>query len=374
MYLDVEYNAEKFDKKLPYRFTLPEALLVLADKVSVSSLFTLYDHQSELKSGYTWINRTRRLLRLWNPVAAVVGELREQLTNRIFSELSAGVQNRLKRLLLQEVVQVGMELYSGRLKNSDSELLEFRSSAIEADTTRPAEPVEPLRVLVVGQVSSGKSSLINAIAQALRAEIDILPSTQKAQVHEIELEGGLILHMIDTQGLDGSSPIQDKLVGLAMDADIILFTSKSTQPAKRSDQLFFTQLIDTFTALPARRMPPCLLVVTHIDQLSPRTDWSPPYDLNESSKKVISINSAMNTCIEQIGLPSDIPTIPVSVSSSEEAYNVDAVVAQIFSFHDEAVLSQWNRRRLESGQQSISWPTRFAQFKRIGRVLSRGKI
>jgi len=97
MYHDVQYQAEIIDKKLPYRFTLPEALLVLAvtsqryrklvlshipysEKVSVSSLFTLYDHQSELKTGYTWINRTRRLLRLWNPLAAVAGELREHLT------------------------------------------------------------------------------------------------------------------------------------------------------------------------------------------------------------------------------------------------------------------------------------------------------
>jgi len=391
MYHDVQYEAEKIDKKLPYRFTLPEALLVLAvtsqryrklvlshipysEKVSVSSLFTLYDHQSELKTGYTWMNRTRRLLRLWNPLAAVVGELREHLTDRIFRELSAGVQNRLKRLLLQEVVQVGMELYSGRLKTSDSELLEYRSSAMVADTTRQPEAVEPLRVVVVGQVSSGKSSLINAVTQSLSAEIDNLPSTQKAEVHEIELEGGLKLHLLDTEGLDGSSIVQDRIVELAKDADLILFTSKSTQPAKGPDQLFLTQLTNTFLEMPARRMPPCVLVMTHIDELAPRTEWSPPYDLNGSSQKAININLAMSACIEQIELPSDTPTIPVSLSNSYEAYNADAVVAQIFSFYDEAVLSQWNRRRLESGQRSISWSERFSQFKRLGQVLSKGKI
>jgi len=297
MYHGIDPSLENKRERLRYQFTLPEGLLVLAitseryreivlshipyaERVSVSSLLTLYDHQSEVKTGYTWITRARRVVRLWNPLAAAVGELREHLTDRLFKHLSSNVQTRLKLLLLQEVIQVGMELYSGRLKTSEAELHRFKSSAVQEDEQKLPEQIEPLRVLLIGQTNSGKSSLINAITGSLNSEIDSLPTTTSAQVFKYQLDTQFRLNLIDTEGLDGSTDVQTVLIDQAIDTDIILYLANASQPARNTDKQFFSELTSAFNEKPARRTPSVILVMTHIDQLPPRNEWSPPFDLN----------------------------------------------------------------------------------------------
>ena len=181
---------------MSYRFTLPEMLLVLsitssryrqlllshvpfAERIRISAILSLYAKQNQIITGAGWINNVRRTARLVNPLAAVAGELRDQFTDRIFTSLSEKVQNDLKRLLLQELVQVGMDLYSGRLKSTDEELSSYLSQSHAEDRLARAVPTEPLRVVLLGQVSAGKSSLVNALVNVLKAETDILPTTEQ---------------------------------------------------------------------------------------------------------------------------------------------------------------------------------------------------
>lgn len=379
------------DSKLKYRFTVPEALLVLSvgahryrelvlthipfsESISVSSMLSLYEHQTNIRTGYTWLNRARRVLRVSNPLAAALGELKDQFTDRVFSHLSNNVQKDLKRLLLQEVAQVGIDLYSGKLKSTATELISYRSDSFKQDEKRTPDAPEPLRIVLLGQSSAGKSSLINALAETLQAEVDILPTTAHMQTHALKLGPALQVHLIDTVGLEQASEQQKELVALAIQSDLIVFVSRATQAARSADNQLYRAVTAAFDSKPERRPPPILLVLTHVDLLQPRNDWSPPYDLGSDNPKATTMTLALQSCMDQIGLPPETPAVPVCLSQDKGYYNVDAVSARLMLLQDAATLAQWNRRRVEQGKKSVPWDERWSQIRGLGRIIGRSAI
>ena len=60
---------------------------------------------------------------------------------------------------------------------------------------------EPLRVLVAGQVSAGKSSLVNALGQEVRAAVDALPATRDFTPYSLSRDGLPGALITDSPGL-----------------------------------------------------------------------------------------------------------------------------------------------------------------------------
>ena len=388
-----EYHGPKSHAR--FRFTLPELLQVVsvasdryrgvvmghvpfADRITVASLMALRDRQAQITGGLTWLNRARRLVRLSNPIGAAVGEIRDQFTNRVFDETSESLQQDLKRLVLQEIAQVGIDLYSGRLKVSDTELAAYRSRAVREDETRAPEAAEPLRVVLLGQVSAGKSSLVNALAETLEAEVDHLPTTERLTVHALHTAEGAVLHLVDTPGVDEDPERRRRLVKAAAEADLLLWVARANQPARAPDEALYAALDAHFASRPERRMPPALLALTHIDRLPPRAEWSPPYDLERGSGKAATIGRALVSAREAIGLGTETPSVPVSLAAppggESPLYNVEAIAAQIMMLADEATLVQFNRRRVERGSDSGGWRTRWRQARGLGMTVGRSLV
>ena len=119
-----------------------------------------------------------RLLRaVLNPVQAVGQETSGLFVEKTASVLSYRLRAYATRMFVLEVGRAAIDLYSGRLALSDEEL----RAARERDVADAAAPAAPVRIVLIGQVNAGKSSLLNALAQEVRGAVGPVPTTARAQ-------------------------------------------------------------------------------------------------------------------------------------------------------------------------------------------------
>ena len=145
---------------------------------------------------------------------------------------------------------------------------------------------QPLVIAIVGQTSSGKSSLINALVGCDAAKTDVLPETRSVTRYqytfETETQGPGSLTLLDTAGYEqsGASKQQTTDTGqAAIDADLVLLVIDGHLSARQADVAMLEQLDQHFLAHPKHRCPPVLIVMTHVDLIPPASVWQPPYDL-----------------------------------------------------------------------------------------------
>jgi predicted GTPase len=296
-----------------------------------------------------------------------------QETSGFFVEKTATVLSyRLRaygtRLFLLEVGRAAIDLYSGRLALSAEEIRAARAE----ETSATAEPAGPVRIVLVGQVNAGKSSLLNALAHEVRSAVGPLPTTSSAVEYRLDIEGRPSVTVVDMPGLaDTANPAPD-LLEQAARADLILWVASATQPARALDR----QALDAFRAWAqaqlARRPPPVILALTHVDELRPATEWAPPYDISGPKRpKARAIRAAMDAVARVLDLRLD-AIVPVAIPRGQTPYNIDAVWARLAVELDEARLVQLDRLRF--GQRGLRLGELAAQLGNAGRLIIRGLI
>ena len=363
------YHGNKQEAELA--FSLPELLLMLetwsreyraqvvqnlpfANDIKISTLRSASRHADTAWRVYGYLSPFISALRIGiNPVTGLAREFSSQLASRYMGDLGSLMQKNIRVVLFEQVTQVGIDLYSGRLRFSEEELQAFRRGQ------KPPEEVEnrPLSVFVIGQVNAGKSSLINALKQQSVAETDPLPATSGLHYHAMQLDNEVEIYLVDSPGLDGKKQTSKTLLNEAVNADLLLWVSQANQPAKALDKEFHQQWTDYFSEHLARKKPPILLVTTHNDRLFPADSWKPPYDLSDlGNKQVQSMMDALHYCHDAIGLSGDSRAVPVSLLPGEYSYNLDVLHTLLLAASDAARSVQLNRQRLDanSGSQIVS--------------------
>jgi uncharacterized protein len=169
------------------------------------------------------------------------------------------------RLFVLEVGRAAIDLYSGRLRLSDEEL----RVAQTRDMSLTTDAVVPIRVVLIGQINAGKSSLINALAQETRSAVSTLPATAVAAEHLLELKGHPSIVLVDTPGFNSASENEIDMLGHVERSDLVLWVASTTQPARDLDQRLLASYRRWANALLLRRPPSVLLALTHVDELSP---------------------------------------------------------------------------------------------------------
>ena len=76
------------------------------------------------------------------------------MVERTFGVLSYRLRGYATRLLILETGRAAIDLYSGRLTLSDDEMRAAQQSDLAAAA---AQPLAPVRILLIGQVSAGKT-------------------------------------------------------------------------------------------------------------------------------------------------------------------------------------------------------------------------
>jgi predicted GTPase len=352
------YHGNETD--VEYAFSVPQLLLMLetwsrdyrdyvivnvpfSQEVKISTVMSVSRTTDKLQRIYRYLSPVITGLRvLSNPTSGVMGQISSQLAASSLDELKSHVQHNMKVVLFEQVTQVAIDLYSGRLKFSDDELQAFRLAREKPQ----AVAVAPLSVMVIGQVNAGKSSLINALMRKCVAEIDVLPATAGFHHHHMLLAEDLEIYLIDTPGLDGSPATAKALLHEMVKADLLLWVSQANQPAKALDKQLIAQWQAFFDENLSRKKAPILLITTHNDRLPPAHDWDPPYDLeNTEDKKVQSMLEALRYTHQSMGLGEDSPAVAVSLLE-KHSFNLDVLQALLIAASDEARAAQLNRERL----------------------------
>ena len=366
------------------QFTLPEALAVLerasanlrsfvvtsfplGDRVTVAQFMWLYRWRGALElaeKGYDlW-----RVVRLLNPVAAVTQELRERFTRQIYAMGREHLARRLARAFVKEVGRAAIDLYGGNLRFAPERLNAHLTAPSRADlSAAEARALEPVRILVAGQIGVGKSSLVNALANAVEAVVDTLPATARFTAYRLSKEGLPTALIIDSPGLDDARSMAG-LIDAAHTCDMILWVTSATRAARELDAAALNTIRQHFNAEPNRRRPPMLLILTHIDQLRPFNEWEPPYDLASTTRaKSQSIRGALEAAGAELGFAAG-EIVPVRVDIAVAPYNIDAVWVRIIELMSEAQRARL-LRTLKDIQSTSNWRSIWSQAVNAGRVI-----
>ena len=368
----LEFVAKKFDKK-SLDFSIPEGLK-LFEEVSRRYKLVVREHipgieylkVSYIKAGYEaydkygelgqkivkaaiWGNHLKNLY--LNPLKVISDLGRDQATSSMTKGVVDDMQYAAKQALLDEVAAVAIDLYSGRFSIEDEALR--ASDVSEIDEQRFAPELEPVRIVLVGQTSSGKSSLINALKQELVAEVDVLPSTDTSTVYNAFVDDNDV-RVVDLQGLDGNAKTEALMLKEMTQADVVLWVLKANQSARELDKQLKGKF-DAFYDDPkniSRKKPIVVSVVNQVDRLKPVDEWQPPYDLeNPTSAKAKIIAQALE--YNHILLQSDI-VLPLAIAPEKTIFGLEALKQMLIEGIADANNVQRNRQRLEAMKRGTS--------------------
>jgi uncharacterized protein len=372
------------------RFSLPEFLLLterLSRDVRREALRHIPAVRAMRLSHLLWVHRQnerygaaaqtgwRMGFGLWRVIRAALNPLQAagQETSGLFMEnttrvLSYRLRAYATRLLVLEVGRASIDLYSGRLALSHDDL----RAARERDMAAAAEADVPIRIVLFGQVNAGKSSLLNALAQEIRCAVGPLPTTSSATEHQLDLDGHPCVLLVDMPGFDESAVTVSELLSQADRADLIMWVASATQPARGLDRKRLDEIRAWANAQLARRPPPVLLALTHIDELRPAVEWTPPYDIiAPTGPKARTIRAAVDAAARALDLPVG-AIVPVAMPPGHEIYNIDALWAKIGAELDEAKLVQLDRLRV--GQQGLTLRELADALGHAGRTIIKGIV
>lgn len=294
----------------------------------------------------TVLDSARRILRgVVDPAGAVVQESTRALLGKAGSVLALRARAALTELILREAGRAAIDLYSGRLRLSAVEL----ASAEALDRPPASDLVGPVRILLAGQVNAGKSSLFNALAGRVHRHVGVLPSPEGSAELTLALEGEPAVILVDTTGLAADPSADAQLLAEAQRADLIVWVVSASRPARQPDVRALASLRGAFARTPERRTPPILCALTHVDELSPKSEWAPPYDLRDQNRpKAQRIREAVEYVATTLSI-SEERMAPISVRANAEPYGVTTLWAQIAAQLDEARFAKLDRIVLASG-------------------------
>lgn len=334
---------------LEYSATLPEALLAVetlagryrkvlianvpfSNTVKLSqamSLWGLYEkHETKIKYSY----QAYRAYRVFS-VPGLLSELGGLLTGHLSEYAQRNLYYNLKRAYLQEVANVAIDLYSGNFRSAIDEL-PFEQDH-QKDLENLARQVGPIRIVIVGQISSGKSTLTNAILAEFKAESGLTPTTERDAVYQFTIAEGLDTHIIDTPGIEADTKSIDLALTRLKGADLVIWVMRANQPGRNIDQLLHEAFELYFNETPGRQKPAILLAATHIDCI--------PSFSGVTEETLLSVTAPLaEACAKAIRYDE---FCPLALDGKE--LGMERLKACLAEYYERAINTRLNRIRVE---------------------------
>jgi predicted GTPase len=346
------------------------AALPLAHRITIGDAVRGYRLRQKILPAY---NVYRLLYPLFNWHNALFQLL---VTDRLFDLTKQTLTQWLLKWYVDRVGYHAIELYSGKLLLTRQFDLADPSPQHPETLRKPAQPqtvaTTPLSLLLLGQVKAGKSSLVNALFGTSYAATDVLPTTARLTSYVLDrpdLGGTIIVSDIGGYEAPDTHGIQlEEALAEAQRADLLLIVLSAVNAAREPDRRLLSYLRDRFVSQPELRPPPVVVVLTHIDMLRPRREWTPPYNIvSPDTAKAHAICGALQTVATELQLPPEL-IMPVCLLP-ERLYNVEEALVPLLI----QVLPDAKRvlllRSLKSLRQQEEWELLGRQARATGQLL-----
>lgn len=274
---------------------------------------------------------------LLNPAAAAANVATKKFNSQANQELLLNLGQLIRETALKNLAQQAIALYGEETitlpeVSSEPALPQAQTQTIK-EIIESAEPEaeviqKPVNIILVGRTGAGKSSLINTLFQADKAEVDVLPSTAEIQNYRWQTSTGEVLNLLDTPGYEQANrpEIKERVLERAAQADLLLLVTPAPDPALQMDLDFLQTLKADLPDLNA------IGIVTQVDRLRPIREWNPPYDWREGSKpKEKSIREATAYRVEQLGEICDLflPVVTEDLAHNRFPWNIDTLSLEL---------------------------------------------
>ncbi len=338
---------------------------MLDEKVPFSHLLTvgngleLWRWKDRLASGHIAYRVGKLLL---SPIASIPRELGQFFAGKASAYPKGMIERWLLQTLIKKIGYYAIAMYSGQAIPPQIDFAESEPTLESMEMTK-----RPLRILVAGQLKTGKSSLVNALFGELRAPTDVLPLTGALTVYRLQHEGTGDVVIVDSPGYgDQERWFEENPEQAFGEFDLIVLVCSATQAGHEADAEFLSAMRTWFDERLERRQPPILLIVSHIDQLRPLLEWQPPYDVSHpQNAKEQSIRQALAYISETLMIPLE-DCLPVCLKE-RSVYNVEAVWTGIADKLPESLRAQY-LRCLVAAKDKEKWVMLRKQLANAGRI------
>lgn len=345
-----------------------QKLSPMLNQVTVGQAYQAYEVYQKLEPS------ARKLWQVWNwaqwvvnPAAAVAKTASQRSSDRATQQLLVNLSQALREAALQNLCRQAIALYSGDMPGGASAELDSGDQTTQLpqaktqtlrDILEQAEPTaavaqKPVHMLLVGRTGAGKSSLINTLFQADRAEVDVLPSTDQIKTYHWQTPTGDRLELLDTPGYEqvDRDDLRDLVLDGARQADVVLLVTPALDPALQMDVDFLKDLKIEVEDVPT------IAIVTQVDRLRPTREWDPPYDWQWGDRpKEKSIRDATQYRSEQLGNTCDriLPLVTADAAAGRAAWNADALSIALVESLDPAKQSRLARFLRDREARAVS--------------------